>query len=567
MTYQVFARKWRPQKFADVAGHQTVLRALQHALRTEQLHHAYLLTGTRGVGKTTLARLIAKSVNCEQGISEEPCGVCQTCQDIAAGICVDVLEIDAASRTKVEDTRELLDNVIYAPTRARFKIYIIDEVHMLSTHSFNALLKTLEEPPAHVKFLLATTDPQRLPMTILSRCLQFHLKTLPVSIIVQKIQDILQQEQIVFEAGALDVIAESAQGSLRDALSLLEQVCAEGQGQVLLENTYALLGRLDPNVCLDLLGALQHQDVYAACQKIREWADQDVDFDAMLQMLMHAIHDLVCLQLAPKMLDNHPKLSVYQQMVRVWTPQQLQLMYQIVLNGRKDLPFASSGQLGFEMVVLRMLAFGEKILPNPPLGKEGVVERENVVVVGQILPNPPLEKEGIEARENVVVVEKTLPSPPLEKKGVETRENVVVVEKILPSPPLEKEGAGGGVDWAVLLPQLGLQGVTYALAAQCVIKEHSENKIVLALLPKHAVMWNVHQAKVLVEALTKYFKKPYHVDVKVENHQIITPAAQLSAEKVAEQQAVMAELKDDPHIQTMLKTFDVTLDPQSVIVK
>ena len=190
-----------------------------------------------------------------------------------------------------------------------------------------------------------------------------------------------------------------------------------------------------------------------------------------------------------------------------------------------------------------------------------------MVVVGQILPNPPLEKEGIEARENVVVVEKTLPSPPLEKKGVETRENVVVVEKILPSPPLEKEGAGGGVDWAVLLPQLGLQGVTYALAAQCVIKEHSENKIVLALLPKHAVMWNVHQAKVLVEALTKYFKKPYHVDVKVENHQIITPAAQLSAEKVAEQQAVMAELKDDPHIQTMLKTFDVTLDPQSVIVK
>ncbi|VXA83856.1 DNA polymerase III subunit gamma/tau [Aeromonas veronii] len=361
MSYQVLARKWRPHTFEQVVGQQHVLTALTNALDQGRLHHAYLLSGTRGVGKTTIARILAKSLNCEQGISSHPCGVCDTCREIDQGNFVDLLEIDAASRTKVEDTRELLDNVQYRPARGRFKVYLIDEVHMLSRHSFNALLKTLEEPPPYVKFLLATTDPQKLPITILSRCLQFHLKSLDQTQIAKQLEWVLDQEGQPFEPRALLALAKAADGSMRDALSLTDQALAHGNGSVRLESVLAMLGTLDHRHLHQLLEAILRQDAPATMAKISEIATLGPDFDQLHAELEGLLHRIAMAQLLPASVQEQgADADSLLQLAKAMSPEEVQLCYQIVLGGRKDLPWAPDGRTALEMTCLRMLAFSPR---------------------------------------------------------------------------------------------------------------------------------------------------------------------------------------------------------------
>ncbi|KJS07356.1 MAG: hypothetical protein VR73_09010 [Gammaproteobacteria bacterium BRH_c0] len=364
MSYQVLARKWRPRTFTEMVGQEHVLKALINGLDHDRLHHAYLFTGTRGVGKTTLARIIAKCLNCEKGVSSTPCGECSACKAIAEGRFVDLLEVDAASRTKVEDTREMLDNVQYLPTNGRYKVYLIDEVHMLSTHSFNALLKTLEEPPPHVKFLLATTDPQKLPVTILSRCLQFNLKNLNPERIVNHLRFVLGEEKVPFEDDALWALGRGADGSMRDALSLTDQAIAHGGGQITLAEVSAMLGTIDRGTVVEICEAVTRRDVGQALALVQKLADHAPDYSDALAEMLSFWHRLAIAQTAPDALDqshgdHHRVLQLSSELSR----EDVQLFYQITLLGRRDLPFAADPRSGFEMVLLRLLAF-QPLLPD-----------------------------------------------------------------------------------------------------------------------------------------------------------------------------------------------------------
>ena len=362
MSYQVLARKWRPQTFTDVVGQQHVLTALANGLQQQRLHHAYLFSGTRGVGKTTIARLFAKGLNCEVGITQNPCGKCANCLEIAHGRFVDLIEIDAASRTKVEDTRDLLDNVQYAPARGRFKIYLIDEVHMLSRHSFNALLKTLEEPPEHVKFLLATTDPQKLPITVLSRCLQFHLRTLDIAQISNQLERILAAEQISSDNRARQLIARAAEGSLRDALSLTDQAIAMGQGQVSADSVSQMLGILDDEQPLAIIEAIVHADGQKMMALVEDVALQGSDWESVLIEILSLLHRIAMIQLLPADMQDtaSPIEERLRLLARLITPTDLQFYYQTLLVGRKELPYAPERRMGVEMTLLRALAFHPK---------------------------------------------------------------------------------------------------------------------------------------------------------------------------------------------------------------
>ncbi|OTA18414.1 DNA polymerase III subunit gamma/tau [Xenorhabdus vietnamensis] len=371
MSYQVLARKWRPQIFSDVIGQQHVLTALSNGLAHQRLHHAYLFSGTRGVGKTTIARLLAKGLNCEIGITKAPCGQCANCLEIEQGRFVDLIEIDAASRTKVEDTRELLDNVQYAPARGRFKVYLIDEVHMLSRHSFNALLKTLEEPPEHVKFLLATTDPQKLPVTILSRCLQFHLKTLDVNQISSQLEHILNAEQIESDVRARQLLARAADGSMRDALSLTDQAIALGGGTLSSDIVSQMLGTLDDDQPLAMIEALVRADGQQMMALVEQVASRGMDWENLLVETLSLLHRIAMLQLLPQQPESESSSTEgrLRLLARSISPTDLQLYYQALLMGRKELPYAPERRMGVEMALLRALAFHPKtvIEETPPL--------------------------------------------------------------------------------------------------------------------------------------------------------------------------------------------------------
>ncbi|MFC0226832.1 DNA polymerase III subunit gamma/tau [Serratia aquatilis] len=407
MSYQVLARKWRPQTFADVVGQEHVLTALANGLKLGRIHHAYLFSGTRGVGKTTIARLLAKGLNCETGITATPCGQCDNCREIEQGRFVDLIEIDAASRTKVEDTRDLLDNVQYAPARGRFKVYLIDEVHMLSRHSFNALLKTLEEPPSHVKFLLATTDPQKLPVTILSRCLQFHLKAMDVDQIRLQLETILQAEHITSDARALQLLARAADGSMRDALSLTDQAIAMGQGQVTTDTVSQMLGTLDDEQPLAILEALVSADGEKVMVQVAQAASRGVDWESLLVETLALLHRVAMVQLLPSMLDNH--FAVIEQrlreLARTLPPADVQLYYQILLNGRKELAYAPDRRMGVEMTLLRALAFHPKAtIPEPAVTATVQIAPPQVNTAATAQPNlqdtPPPLGQGAPAQSN-----------------------------------------------------------------------------------------------------------------------------------------------------------------------
>ncbi|MHA3423182.1 DNA polymerase III subunit gamma/tau [Yersinia enterocolitica] len=392
MSYQVLARKWRPKTFADVVGQEHVLTALANGLSLGRIHHAYLFSGTRGVGKTSIARLLAKGLNCETGITATPCGTCANCLEIEQGRFVDLIEIDAASRTKVEDTRELLDNVQYAPARGRFKVYLIDEVHMLSRHSFNALLKTLEEPPAHVKFLLATTDPQKLPVTILSRCLQFHLKVIDVEVIRAQLEKILLAEQISSDARALQLLARAADGSMRDALSLADQAIAMGDGHVTTATVSQMLGALDDEQPLAIIEALVSADGARVMAQLEQAASRGVDWENLLVETLSLLHRIAMVQLLPSMLDNHyatiePRLR---ELARTLPPTDIQLYYQTLLVGRKELAYAPDRRMGVEMTLLRALAFHPKAIIAEP-------QRVPVSAPAAIADNTPAPQQHFQA--------------------------------------------------------------------------------------------------------------------------------------------------------------------------
>ncbi|ELW3314200.1 DNA polymerase III subunit gamma/tau [Salmonella enterica] len=396
MSYQVLARKWRPQTFADVVGQEHVLTALANGLSLGRIHHAYLFSGTRGVGKTSIARLLAKGLNCETGITATPCGVCDNCREIEQGRFVDLIEIDAASRTKVEDTRDLLDNVQYAPARGRFKVYLIDEVHMLSRHSFNALLKTLEEPPAHVKFLLATTDPQKLPVTILSRCLQFHLKALDVEQIRHQLEHILNEEHIAHEPRALQLLSRAADGSLRDALSLTDQAIASGDGQVSTQAVSAMLGTLDDDQALSLVEAVVDANGERVMSLINEAAARGIEWEALLVEMLSLLHRIAMVQLSPAALGSD-MAAIEQRMrelARTVPPGDLQLYYQTLLIGRKELPWAPDRRMGVEMTLLRALAFHPRMpLPEPETPRQSFA----VVAPTAVMTPPQVQQQSAPA--------------------------------------------------------------------------------------------------------------------------------------------------------------------------
>ncbi|POA33448.1 MULTISPECIES: DNA polymerase III subunit gamma/tau [unclassified Pseudomonas] len=376
MSYQVLARKWRPRSFREMVGQTHVLKALINALDSQRLHHAYLFTGTRGVGKTTIARIIAKCLNCETGITSTPCGECSVCREIDEGRFVDLIEIDAASRTKVEDTRELLDNVQYAPSRGRFKVYLIDEVHMLSSHSFNALLKTLEEPPPYVKFILATTDPQKLPATILSRCLQFSLKNMTPERVVEHLTHVLSVENVPFEDDALWLLGRAADGSMRDAMSLTDQAIAFGEGKVMAADVRAMLGTLDHGQVYDVLHALLDGDAKALLEAVRHLAEQGPDWNGVLSEILNVLHRVAIAQALPEGVDNgHGDRDRVLALAQALPAEDVQFYYQMGLIGRRDLPLAPDPRGGFEMVLLRMLAFrpaDTADAPRQPLKPVGI---------------------------------------------------------------------------------------------------------------------------------------------------------------------------------------------------
>ncbi len=372
MSYQVLARKWRPRDFGSLVGQEHVVRALRHALEQKRLHHAYLFTGTRGVGKTTLARILAKCLNCETGITSQPCGQCAACQEIDGGRFVDLLEVDAATNTKVDEMRQLLETAQYAPTRGRFKVYVIDEVHMLSTSAFNAMLKTLEEPPEHMKFILATTDPQKIPVTVLSRCIQFNLKQMPPVAIVSHLEKILSQEAVEFEADALPPIARAAAGSMRDALSLLDQAIAHGGGKVAAQGVAEMLGAIDQGYLVQLLECIAAEDAAAAVAIADDMQARSLSFDAALADLASLLLRIALAQSVPDALAEQPERARIEALTARLDAESVQLYYQIALQGREDLPLAPDEHGGFVMTVLRMLAFRPEspgLDASPPKGR------------------------------------------------------------------------------------------------------------------------------------------------------------------------------------------------------
>lgn len=370
MSYQVLARRWRPRKFSEVVGQQHVLRPLIHALDHDRLHHAFLFTGTRGVGKTTLARILARSLNCEEGVSSQPCGQCGSCQEIDEGRFADLIEVDAASKTKIDDTRDLLDNVQFAPTRGRYKVYLIDEVHMLSRHSFNALLKTLEEPPEHVKFLLATTDPEKLPVTILSRCLQFNLQRIDRDSIASYLEGLLQQDSMTYEQGALQEIARAADGSMRDALSLLDQGIAYCNEDIKISAIQQMLGTIGRGKVVDLIEALHAHNGSELLEHIGAMAQSGAGFTRVLDDLNHALQQIALYQAVPNLdLHRFGESDRLQRLAKQIDPEDIQLFYQIGITGIRDLALAPDERTGFEMILVRMLAFR----PTPSLNQQSVV--------------------------------------------------------------------------------------------------------------------------------------------------------------------------------------------------
>jgi DNA polymerase-3 subunit gamma/tau len=559
VSYQVLARKWRPQNFQELVGQEHVQRALVNALNDDRLHHAYLFTGTRGVGKTTIARIFSKSLNCETGITSTPCGVCATCMEIAEGRYVDLIEVDAASRTGVDDTRELLENVQYAPTRGRYKVYLIDEVHMFSKSSFNALLKTLEEPPPHVKFLLATTDPQKLPVTILSRCLQFNLKRLPVSLIISHLQHVLTQESVEHNVTALQLIAEAADGSMRDALSLLDQAIAFGGGTVRELEVRDMLGSVSRDKVISLLKAILLRDAAQTLRVVAELAELSTDFESVLAELLSLLHHMSLAKSVPEALDEF--VSAREVLLKLSvevSAEDLHLFYQIALIGRRDLPLSPDPRSGFEMTILRMLAFrpvdagASRAVhsQNQPQGQSRVQAAKQVKACAQNsaqMVNSKAKTSPVENSNTGPVDGSTLEKNPSQAS---TR---VVPKKVVSD------------EWREIVNSLGLGGLVKQLAINCTVKKRDGNNIVLQIETGHANLINPKAKQRLQQALGEYFDIEAQLEIEVASTiSSESPAQMVQRETEQRQQQAVRSINEDSFTQTLKENFNAEIIPGSV---
>jgi len=548
MSYQVLARKWRPRTFAELVGQEHVVRALEHALTAQRLHHAYLFTGTRGVGKTTLARILAKSLNCETGVTATPCGVCSACQEIDVGRFVDLLEVDAATNTRVDEMRQLLENAVYAPTRGRFKVYVIDEVHMLSNSAFNAMLKTLEEPPEHVKFILATTDPQKIPVTVLSRCLQFNLKQMTRPLIANHLRQILEVEAISAEAGALQLLARSAAGSMRDALSLLDQAIAHGSGRVEEALVRQMLGAVDLDHLFSILDALLAGDPAAMLRVADDMAARSLSFEAALQELAALFTRVQVAQLAPQAIaDDLPEREQLLGIAARIDPEYVQLAYQIAVHGRQELPLAPDEQAGFVMTLLRLHAFR-------PESEEGGNGRALAAASSASRPST----------KSLPLASATRHSPPA------CAEDSPAVAQRVPSPApspaqtLPRSGLATSDDWHELLAALKPSGMARELAQHCELRELAAGRIQLQLAPRHRhLLMRAAQDK-LQQALVEHFAMPMQLSIAVAEGSGDTPAAAAQRDRQERMDRAIASVERDGFVQEVIEMFDATLIESSI---
>lgn len=507
MAYLALARKWRPTSLKDVVGQSAILTMMTNSLNQDKLHHAYLFSGSAGVGKTTSARIFAKCLNCVEGVSATPCEKCAHCQLMNSGRFPDLIEIDAASRTKVEDTRELLDNVQYAPSMGRYKVYLIDEVHMLSGHSFNALLKTLEEPPAHVKFLLATTDPQKLPPTVLSRCLKLHLNKLSVTQITSHLAHILTAENILFEERGLHEIARAAQGSMRDALSLLDQAIVFcGSAGICYEPCCDMLGTGANHYCTALLTAISAQNASQAMAVVKEMEVKGCAFNAMTDLLLELLYELALYKTDPTLLVTDPyRDASFAELAAAFSPEDIQLLYQITLKNKQDIPLAPSLRIGFEILVLRLLCFY-------PLSKN---------------------------------LDKKISPTPIEAKNH--------------TPSLSKTSATQDWTWEALLPKLNLSGVTQMLAKQSSVGKISKNELQLCVSAKHQALCTDKQKQLLTSAIQEATGETVVVTFMIGDHTTQTPYEREQKKIATMKQTVTDRSHKDPNIQAMMALFDATI--------
>ena len=524
----VLARKWRPKTFAQLAGQEHVVRALSNALTQNRLHHAYLFTGTRGVGKTTIARIFAKSLNCVNGITAMPCGVCSACKEIDSGRFVDLIELDAASNTQVDNMRELLESALYAPSSGRFKVYIIDEVHMLSKSAFNAMLKTLEEPPSHVKFILATTDPQKIPVTVLSRCLQFNLKQLPPALIATHLQYVLGQEQIAFESAAVGLIARAAQGSMRDALSLLDQAIAFSAGKVEEAVVRTMLGAIDQGYLFDLLLALHEQNGVALLAVADNMATRSLAFDAALQELATLLHRIALAQTVPQAIaDDEPERARLLELAQAFTAEEVQLHYQIAIHGRDEIDLAPDEYAGFTMTLLRMLAFA------PGKGTVPVAVKP-AVAVSKIAS--------------------------VSKAESASKAEYVATTSIASSAAV----SGSQPDWGVLLQQLNLQSMAQQLAKNCVLENFSDGQITLRLSQEHKHSQTKMSTDRLQAALSEYFAKPMKLNIVLGQTETATPAVIEQQGKQLKQQQASDSIAQDSFVREAQAELGAELIAESI---
>ncbi len=561
MSYQVLARKWRPRTFTELLGQSHVVTPLTNALEQERVHHAFLFSGTRGVGKTTIARVFAKALNCETGVTAEPCGVCSACREIDEGRFVDLIEVDAASRTKVDDTRELLDNVPYAPTRGRYKVYLIDEVHMLSNHSFNALLKTLEEPPPHVKFLLATTDPQKLPVTVLSRCLQFNLKRLPIEAIGEHLEKILKSEGIDYEPGALTLIAAAAEGSVRDSLSLLDQAIAFSGDKILAENVRSMLGTISHNYVVDLLNAIADGDAAELLDIVAAIVEQGSDANAVLAELITSLHLLALVQNQPQMADE--RLATREQLTELAgriSAEDIQLYYQIALIGRRDLPYVPDARSGLEMTLLRMLTF--KPAESTVAGFKPAASQR--AAPSATPPRSAAQALAAASKNTAGTVKK--PQAAANASRGDKPTSIAKEESVIKPVAAQATSIVSNTspdEWEQIIDSLGLEALVRELAVNSILQSKKNNVFKICLSDTQPHLKNERFEKRLEQALQERFGADATLQLEI-GAVVDTPAAKAKARYEKKVEKARVALEQDNTVQQLKEVFGAEMLADSV---